>query len=128
MVKVYNMSVTKFAHFHLQELKYHSSAIKFFYQATLKKYVCFPSADRLKGFYLNFRSNFFFYFRNFGSVSVIVISVFAFYYNRKLLLIRSREWFCKHVFHLLLVETMAYYEKGPRNSKKDASKMTWKII
>ena len=34
----------------------------------------------------------FFYFRNFGSVSVIVISVFAFYYNRKLLLIRLREW------------------------------------
>ena len=41
MVKVYNMSVTKFAHFHLQELKYHSSAIKFFYQATLKNMYVF---------------------------------------------------------------------------------------
>ena len=34
----------------------------------------------------------FFYFRNFESVSVIVISVSAFYYNRKLLLIRLQEW------------------------------------
>jgi hypothetical protein len=50
----------------------------------------------------------------FGSVSVIVISVSAFYYNRKLLLIRLREWFSKYVFCLLLVETMASYEKRPR--------------
>ena len=46
MVKVYNMSVTKFAHFHLQELKYHSPAIKFFDQATLKNmYVSLRSTD-----------------------------------------------------------------------------------
>ena len=50
----------------------------------------------------------------FGSVSVIVISVSAFYYNRKPLLIRLREWFSKYVFCLLLVETMASYEKRPR--------------
>ena len=50
-----------------------------------------------------------FYFRNFGSVSVS-----TFYYNRKLLLIRLREWFCKHVFRLLLVETMASYKKRPQ--------------
>ena len=67
---------------------------------------------QLKSFYLNFRV--FLYFRNFGSVSYIFISVSAFYYNQKLLLIRWREWFCKHVFRLLLVETMASYKKRPR--------------
>ena len=37
----------------------------------------------------------------------------------KLLLIRLWEWFCKHVFRLLLVEMIASYKKRPR---------TWKIV
>jgi hypothetical protein len=46
----------------------------------IKKYVSFPPADS-KSFYLNFRVKFF-YFQNFGSVSIIIISVSAFYYSR----------------------------------------------
>ena len=45
--------------------------------------------------------SFFFHFRNFGSVSVIVISVSAFYCNRKLLLIRLRECKKKTLFTYL---------------------------
>ena len=82
-------------------------------------YVSPRPTDSLKSlptqkFLFEFPIEVFFYFRNFRSVSVIVISVSAFYYNRKLLLIRLQEWFCKHVFRLLLVEMMASYEKRPR--------------
>ena len=69
-------------------------------------------------FLFEFPIEVFFNFRNFGSVSVIVIFVSTFYYSRSFCWYDCGNGFV-NVFRLLLVETMASYKKRPR---------TWKIV